>query len=294
MGKTPDKRLLRREVKWSRRRTCLKMLLILCFLVTSVLVPCTKASSGWEAGGSVGFETNVDRSVDGGEDDVYVGAYTSWQRQPSTHSQWDWTFKALVEGSAFAQVTELSYVALRLAPGITYSPRTRWAVSLSPFLRGKAVNDSDQSALEFGVQLSFDQKWNKGVYTGQFYRYTDSNANVNTFSFTEHRLGIFVGVDWTEALYTEIGYAFSHGDSFRTLQSSSTTVSGMGMHQHYSSAFGAEVVREEQNRNSIWVSAGYDLTEFLFSFVGYQFTAVDGDLDDYTVNSGFIGIGYRF
>jgi hypothetical protein len=68
----------------------------------------------------------------------------------------------------------------------------------------------------------------------------------------------------------------------------------MGMHRHYSSAFGAEVVRQTQNRHSIWVSAGYELTEFLFSFVGYRFTAVDGELDNYTVNSGFIGIGYRF
>ena len=291
MRRTPG---LRQQSKWDGRRTYIKMLLVVCLLTTTVLVEFTNAFSGWEAGGSVGFETNVDRSIDGGEDDVYAGAYTSWKRQPSAYSQLDWTFKALLEGSAFAEVTELSYVAFRVAPGVRFSPQNWWALSLSPFLRAKGVNDSDQSALEFGVQLSFDQKWNKGIYTGQFYLYTDSNADVNTFSFTEHRLGAFVGVDWTEALYSEIGYAFSHGDSFRTLESTSMTASGKGRHRHSSSAFATDVVRETQDRHSIWVSAGYELTELLFSFVGYQFTAVDGDLDDYTVSSGFIGIGYRF
>lgn len=67
------------------------------------------------------------------------------------------------------------------------------------------------------------QQIKRDVYTGQYYLYRDSRADVETYSFTEHVFGVFLGVNWTEAFFTEAYYEFSRGDSFRTDSTISTT-----------------------------------------------------------------------
>jgi hypothetical protein len=62
----------------------------------------------------------------------------------------------------------------------------------------------------------------------------------------------------------------------------------------FSTAFGAEVIRERVDRNAVGVTAGIDWTKSVFSVAGYTFTDRRGDLGSSTSHSGFLGVGYRF
>src|SRR4030067_1080470 len=130
------------------------------------LVEAGSVSAGWETGAKIGFDTNVSRSISGGESAEYLLA--------------------------------------------------------------KGVRASNQSAIALGGKLLFRQRLPSDFYLGEYYAYTDSRANADTFSFKEHALGAFLGRNWTRTFYTEIGYEFSRGDSFRSVGASSSFQGGTG------------------------------------------------------------------
>jgi hypothetical protein len=107
-------------------------------------------------------------------------------------------------------------------------------------------------------------------------------------------MGVFLGFNWTEAFFSEVGYEFSRGDSFRTVSTRSTMASRRGKHIIYSEAFGTDVIREEVDQNAFGVSAGIDWSKSLFSYIAYTYTTINGDLGSSTSHAGSIGIGYRF
>ena len=252
------------------------------------------AFAAWETGAAAGFDSNIDRSVNGGESDTYLTAYASLIWEPSGESRLGWFGAATLQGTSFASNSDLNYAVMSISPGWTYFPHAFWRVNISPFFEAKAVNDSDQSALAFGGQVSMRQQIGKDFYTGQYYIYKDSRADVETYSYTEHVIGVFLGVNWTEAVFSEVGYEFSRGDSFRTVNTRSTIASGRGKHIIYSEAFGTDVIREEVDQNAIGVSAGIDWNKSLFSYIVYTYTTINGDLGSSTSHAGSLGIGYRF
>ncbi len=253
--------------------------------------------AGWETGGKTGFDTNVNRSISGGESDGYLLGYAAYGREPGGESRLDWSFSVVGEGAAFARMTDLDYGAITVSPGLVYFIRPGWTVTAAPFLQAKGVRDSNQSAAAFGGKLVSKQRLPADFYVGQYYSYTDSRANADTFSFTENALGVFLGRNWTSTFSTEIGYEFSRGDSFRSLGSSPALQGGGGfggMHPMFSTAFGTEVVRERVDRHAVGVSAGIDWTKSVFSAAGFTYTDRRGDLGSGASSSGFLGIGYRF
>ncbi len=252
------------------------------------------AHAGWEAGTVAGFDTNVDRSIDGGRSDGFLSAYVAYARPPSGENRWDFAFASTLEGTAHADISDLDYVAFTASPGFVVVPRAFLTLAISPFLRGKAVRDADQSAWAFGGKVSLEERIRRNLYLGQYYAYTDSRAEVDTFSFSEHSLGAFLGVVATSALHAELGYEFSRGDSFRTVGTSVSPTPGAGMHRRYSSAFGADVVREVVDRHAVFLSAGIDWTPSLYTRAAYTFSVMKGDLGSSSSHSGFAGIGYRF
>ena len=254
----------------------------------------SRVSAEWEAGAKLGFDSNVDRAIGNEQSDAYLSASLSFLRGASGESRIDWTLAATLEGSAFFRLTDLSYGALTLAPGITLIPHRLWTINLSAFIQAKGVADSDQSALAYGGKVSMRQEIEKDFYTGQYYIYRDSRAEEDIYSYVENALGIFVGKNWSRAFYTEIGYEYSYGDSFRTLDIETPRGAGKGKQHRYSQTFGKEVIKEKVNRHSIGISAGIDWTKELFSTVAYAYTGVDGDSGFSSSHSGFISLGYRF
>ncbi len=254
--------------------------------------------AGWETGAKTGFDTNVSRSVSGGKSDAYLLGYAAYGREPNGETRLDWSFSAVGEGAAYASLSDLDYAAITFSPGLVYFYRPGWTFTATPFLQAKGVRDSNQSAIAIGGKLLARQRLPSDFYLGEYYAYTDSRANADTFSFTEHALGAFLGRNWTRTFYTELGYEFSRGDSFRSVGTSPLPPGGTGgfggMQPMFSTAFGTEVVRERVNRHDVGVTAGIDWTKTVFSVASYTFTDRLGDLGSSSSHSGFLGVGYRF
>jgi hypothetical protein len=277
------------------KRTGIGFLLTWIFL----LVP-MQGHGGWETGGKGGFNSNVDRAVDGGKSDTFLTGYLSWWKGASGDSRVDWTMSAALEGTAYASVTGLDNAAITVSPGLTLFPYLGWAVNLSPFVQGKAVSDEDQSALTLGGKISLNQPISKHFYAGEYYVYRDSQAEEDVYSYTENALGAFLGVKWAKTFFSEVGYEYSHGDSFRSVSSPGTGPNGgngqgPGNGQgRYSSTFGTNVVKEKVDRHSFGITAGVDLAKSIFTQISYVYTIVKGDLGNSTDQQGSIGLGYRF
>ena len=264
------------------------------FLAGWFLLWSVPALAGSEVGETLGFDTNVNRAVDGGQSDVRLGGYAAFLRPPDGESRYDWAATAMMEGAVSLDVSDLSFVALTLEPGFVFFPRWWLTVAASPFVQGKTVKDTDQSAVSFGGKIRFREQIRTNLYLGQYYVYTDSRANADVFSYTEHAVGIFFGGLWRKGAFTEIGYEFSHGDSFQSVSTTTPLPPGMGKGRRYSSAFGGELVRDTVDRHAVSVSAGIDLTPSLTFQAGYTYATNDGDLGSFTTHSGYGGSAYRF
>ena len=270
------------------------------FLVCFILCYGSTVHGAWEIGTKAGFDSNVDRAVDNGRDDVYLSAYASFNRNPSGESRLGWALAATIGGTTYKNLDDLSYLEAVIAPGIVFNIYRSWNVTAAPFFQAKGVRDSDQSALAIGGKVSMQQQLPGDTYLGQYYLYKDSSAETDVYSFAEHAVGVYAGVNWTSSFFSEIGYEYSHGDSFRSLNEGSEpapSISSHGRARHrfmYSKAFGELVTREPVDRNAIGFNAGLDLGKSLFSSLNYTFTKLRGDLGSSESHSGFVGIGYRF
>lgn len=269
-------------------------LLAVLYSLIFVIAGGTVADAGWEVGTSIGFDTNVDRSIDGGRSDGFLTAYGGFAHAPSGDKRWGFAFSATVEGTAYARTSDLDSVSATAAPGFVYVPRALWTVTISPFLQAKEVRDSDQSAVAVGGKAAVEERLLRNLYLGQYYVYTDSRAHTDTYSFSDHTLGAYLGVAASASLHAELGYAFTHGDSFRSVGTGSVPAAGFGMHRIFSSAFGTDVVRETVDRHAVSVTVAKNWSASLFSRAGYTLTATEGSLGSSVSHAGFAGIGYRF
>lgn len=258
------------------------------------------AVAGWEAGTKLGFDSNVDRSIQGGKSDTSLLGYVGFNRGPSGESRGDWVFSAVVEGAAFASVTDLDYAAITLSPGLVYFPHAGWTITVAPILQAKTVKDSDQSAVAIGAKIELREPLGEKAYLAEHYAYRDSRATSDIFSYKEHAVGALLGANWTPALSSEIGYEFSRGDSFLSVGKSAATSGGTGgfgggmMPGTFSPAFGTVVVKERVDHHVIGATIGYEWTRSIFSVAGYTVTVLRGDVGSSISNAGFAGVGYRF
>jgi hypothetical protein len=254
----------------------------------------------WETGGKAGYDSNLDRAIHNPQGSGYLGAYLSLNREPEGESRLDWTLSSLVDGAVYPNLSDLNYAAFTLAPGLTYFPHKDWGVTIFPYLQAKSVADADQSALAFGGKILLKQKWGADFYSGQYYLYKDSRAGVDTYSFTENALGIFLGRKLTAKAFGEIGYEFSRGDSFRAVDRTKADPSakekekGKGRDRRFSPAFGSDVIRENVDRHALGLNVGYDWTAALFSSAGYTYATLQGDSGRSENHAVWISLGYRF
>jgi hypothetical protein len=270
---------------------------IALFLMGILMAISLPVYAAWETGAKVGFDSNVNRAINGGDSDTYLGGYLLYSKEPTGQTRLDWTLSASMEGNGFLKNNDLSNAYLTLAPGITFFPYLTWSVNISPFVQGKAMADSDQSALAFGAKVSLVQPIGKNVYMGEYYIYTDSRANEDVYSYAENALGIYLGINWTRTFFSEVGYEYSRGDSFQTIGTSSKTSTGWmgrGKQRRYSSTFGTEVFKDKVDRHSVGLTAGIELIPSLFSNFSYTYSTMKGDLGTSIDHTGFMGLSYHF
>jgi len=289
-----------------------KMGRFLMIPLLAMAVFCAAISSSWGAewdfGAKLGYESNVNRSLDDEKADTIFSAYAAYDRSPSGETRLDWTLRSTLSGSAYATEEDFNSVMAAVAPGISLFLNPIWRLNVSPFLRGKAVDDSEQSAIAWGLRATLTQKWQTRFYTGQFYNYTDSNADEDVYSYSENAIGVFVGVNWTPKFFTEIGYEYAHGDSFVSFQDSPKKGSGSGQGQSqgqgqgqgqgqsygFPSAFNALVIKDTVDRNSFGINAGYRLNQSLVAVFEYTYMNESGSIGSVDNHSAFIGLECRF
>ena len=275
---------------------------ILVVGVSLLLQSLALAGWDWETGGKAGYDSNLDRAIQNPQGSGYLGAYLSVNRDPEGESRLDWTLSALVDGLVYPNLSEVNYTSFTVAPGLTYFPHKDWSVNISPYLQAKSVVDAEQSALAIGGKILLKQKWGAEFYSGQYTLYKDSRAEVDTYSFTEIALGLFLGRKFTAKAFGEIGYEFSRGDSFRTVDQTETDPNaqgkgkgkGKGSDPHFSSAFGSEVIRENVDRHALGLNVGVDWTPSFYSSAGYTYTTLQGDSGISNDHSVSVSFGVRF
>jgi len=252
------------------------------------------AFAGWESGAKAGFDSNIDRAVEGGMSDSFVTGFLSFTKEPVQDSNPGWTLDLSLEGAGYKESSCLNYGMATLSPAIIFYPHPRWNVSLSPFFHATAVKDAEQSAVAFGGEININQAWNQAYYTGEYIFYTDSRADIEIYSYKEKTAGIFAGVNWTDAFWSEIGYEFSRGDSFRAVGEVLTTRIGKGKSRRYSQAYHEYIISEPVGRHTISVNMGCQFTSHIFSFINYAYSSYKGDAGTSESHTGDVGIGYQF
>lgn len=269
----------------------------------------TPARAGWEAGAKAGYDSNLSRSIDDEEGSAYLSVQGGYVKGHSGESRMDWTMGFFVEGAFYPSIEDIDYAAATFSPGLAYIFRPGWTGAVTPFLQGKVVQDSDQSALAFGVRVDFLQKPGGSVYLGEYYAYTDSRASNDVYSYRENAVGAYLGMRWTPGCFTEVGYEFSRGDSFLSVKVPASPAGGGGAGgggpggggagygggmPQYSKAFDSIVFKEKVDTHSVPVTVGFDWTPRWFSTVNYTYRTWSAESADATDHSGYAGIGYRF
>ena len=279
------------------------------------------AFAGWEIGAKAGYDSNIDRAVDGGRSDSYMTGFLSFTREPSEGTDTGWSLNLGLEGTSYADSTYLNYGMASITPAIIFYPNPRWRIDISPFINATGISDEEQSAIAAGGEISMKQLWGQSrYYTGEYFVYTDSRADVDIYSYKEKAAGLFAGVNWTDAFWSEIGYEFSRGDSFRAVGVVTTTQVSMAQismaqagngqggngqggtgqgstgssSPRYSQAYNEYIINEPVDRQTIGINMGYQFTRHIFSFFNYAYTSYKGDAGTSESHAGTIGIGYSF
>ncbi len=289
-------------------------LLLPVIFATFLLWGATPAGAGWEAGAKAGYDSNLSRSIDEGEGSSYLSVQGGYVKGHSGESRMDWTMGFFVEGAFYPSLEDIDYAAATFSPGLAYIFHPGWTVAVTPFLQGKVVQDSDQSALAFGVRVDFLQKPGGRVYLGEYYAYTDSRASNDVYSYRENAVGAYLGMRWSPGFFTEVGYEFSRGDSFLSTKIPGLPAGGGGGGGGgaggggaggggagnggggpiYSPAFDSIVFKETVDSHSVPVTVGFDWTARWFSTVNYTYRTWSAESVEATDHSGYAGIGYRF
>jgi len=236
-----------------------------------------------------GYDSNVTSSVNDPKADGYINAGLSWSRPTDPEKTLDWTLTGLFSSEAYFKTTEQDFISVFISPGITYSPTERFHINLSPIIEASAVKDTNQSEISLGAGLYLSQQLTDRFYIGEYASYIDSKAKNDIYSQNEFSAGGYIGMNITEKLYAEAGYEYSYGTSYQT--SSIPLSKGKGKH---STALNYDVYSDTVNEQAISVDAGLDLTDKVFTSIGYTFTYTEGEVGISRSHDISAGIGYRF
>lgn len=248
-----------------------------------------------EVGVRIGYDSNVNQSVQDEQEDSYLSLYLSYNREPTGEARADWFLAATLTSTAYKELEELNYSEAMLSPGIAYFLHPSWRLKLSPFVKFKIASDSDRSAIAYGGKVAIREKISDNVYLGQYYIYTNSLAKVDTYSFTEHAVGIYGGANLTSRLNAEIGYEYSQGYSFRGIGYATDPIfSGRGRNRRFSGSFNEYIVKDKVDSNMMSLTLSYDISQAFSTHLGYTYTITDGELGKSKSHTSYIGFAYGF
>jgi len=294
--------------------------LLLAVLTSLFILLSYEAFAGAEIGAKAGYDSNIDRAVGGGMSDTFMAGFLSFSKEIGDGSGTDFSINLGLEGARYADSTYLNYGMVSIKPAIIFYPNTKWRIDISPFIQATGVSDEEQSALAVGGEIGMKQLWGRRYYSGEYFVYTDSRADVDIYSYKEKAVGVYAGVNWTDAFWSEMRFEFSRGDSFRAVGEIITTEVvtsqivtsqagkggqggngqggtgqyGSGNSPRYSEAYNEYIINEPVDRQTIGVDMGYQFNRHLSLFVNYAYITYNGDAGDSESHAGTVGIGYSF
>jgi hypothetical protein len=286
------------------------------FIITfTIILFSHNAFSGFEIGAKGGFDSNIDRAVEDGRSDSFMTGFLSFTRLPGEGLDTGWSLNLSLEGTGYSDSGYLNYGMAGIKPAIIFYPHPKWRIDISPFINATKVNDDEQSAVAAGAELNMKQLPGQKFYTGEYFAYTDSRARDNIYSFKEKAFGAYAGVNWTDKFWSEIGYEYSNGDSFRAVGEIETTQTGTGLDGgtnqsgmgqagrgqygnggsiRYSQAYNEYIINEPVDRQTIGLRTGCQFIRHIYLFINYAYTTYKGDSGTSNSHSGTIGAGYNF
>jgi hypothetical protein len=282
-----------------------KLVMVALFVAFSLFSP-SAVYSAWETGTRIGYDSNVDHAIRDRdiESDSYLSVYLSFIKAPSGESRLNWALDASLLGNGYARFTDLGYGQASLSPALVYYPHRLWTISATPFIEGKIVGDSDQSAYAFGGKFTLRQQIMPTLYLTQYYRYKNSVANLNTYSYSENAVGISAGMNLSKKFYTELSYEYSRGDSFMAVGATSASLSTQGHAQGrrqgrggkgiYSEAFNKAIDREMVDRHTAGILFGLDWSKSIYTTFGYNYISLKGESGSANSHLAELSLGYRF
>jgi hypothetical protein len=262
------------------------------FLLIMILYPvcCTNLSAeNFEVYVRPGYDSNVTRSVNDPKADGYLNGNISWNRQATPEKMFDWTLSTVLNSSVYFKITEQNFLSATISPGFTYTYDERFQINISPVVEASAVNDTNQSEISVGGGLYLSQQLSSTFYMGEYASYIYSKAKNDIYSQNEFSLGAYFGINITRSLFTEASYEYSCGTSYQT----SSIPSGKGKGKH-STVFNYDVYQDTVNEHALSLNAGLDITDKVFTMIGYTFTYTEGEVGISRSNDISLGIGYRF
>jgi hypothetical protein len=262
------------------------------FLLITILYPacCTNLfAENFEIYVRPGYDSNVTRSVDDPKADGYLNGNISWNRQADIEKTFDWTLTGVLDSTAYFNTAEEDYLSALISPGLTYTYVERFQINISPLIEASAVKDTNQSEISLGGGLYFSQQITSVFYTGEYASYIDSWAKNDIYSQNEISFGAYFGINITKTFFAEAGYEYSYGTSYQT----SSVPKGKGKGKH-STALNYDVYQENVNEHALSLNAGLDLSDKIFTMIGYTFTYTESEIGISRSNDISLGIGYRF
>lgn len=199
------------------------------------------------------------------------------------------------EGSYFADFSDLTVSALTAKAGFLYSITDTTLIHLSPRGGVRYYGDSDRDATVYGALISVRDRISPAFSARAAYRYTRNDAKESVFSYDSHRLGVSGEIKVGADSYLTVGYAanFSQSPFYQT--ATAPTPSG-GKGKRPSDTFGTNqvVLKTDTTAHILSVDWDQDLYRRIYLRLGYAYSFVVSDLENYTDNFISGGIGYRF
>ncbi len=195
----------------------------------------------------------------------------------------------LYDGVAYPDATDLSHNAFGIGPSWTQELSDSVAVILTASIAHAWYGDSARNAVEFTGRATLRVKPRSWLALRAGYARAQSWASDSVFSIGRDRLLASVEAKLARGSYLALGYSFSTGD-----QVFYQPLTGAGMHRGSGMFANLAPYKASATENTVSPSWEQGLWEGLYMTMSYGYTWGSSQEGNYTVQSFFGGVGYRF
>lgn len=267
-------------------------------LLTAIMKGTVFAASPlhFDAGAGAGFNDNLNHAGSGNEKEgsFYGAAWLTLGASKDAFGDDRLFFNVGYDGTYYTSFSDLTVNTVAAEAGILHTLSDAAFVKLAANLGTSDYKDNERDAEFSGVLLSL-----RAIIAPEFdvilgYRYTDSDAEEPVYSYSTHRFSLSGEFEIASKTRLIAGYAFESGEDIFYREITGAPF-GSRMRRP-SDTFGSnqEVLREDAKAHIFSVDWEREFGKGAYVQLGYVYSEVQSDLENYhnQVVSG--GAGYRF